>query len=701
MKRAVLLLLGANLLWAAVVCRAEPPAILEEITVRGQEEAPMEETLGIREVRESYARDIGEALQDVPGMTFIRKGAIANDIVMRGLQRDNINMLLDGVRLYGGCPSRMDPPSFHFDFAEVERIEIIKGPYDLENPGSMGGLVNAVSRSPGEGFGFNADLTYGSYDLLHGAATASYGTEKADGLAGYAYKYSKPPESGDGKKITDIYPATSRNRYKEDQLDSRAYEIDTFWIKGGLNLSDDGRTEIGYSYQDASHVLYPYLFMDADFDRTHRINWTTTVENISQRLSEATLQLWWNRVDHLMHDEYRVSSTPGTVVTRPYSMQTDAETEVYGGKLKGNWTLGPGTLTTGIDYYHRNWDATNEAAVFTIAEPYTAQPMIPDVASDNYGLFGEYAWPLATGLTLRGGVRLDYYEAEANSLDASRLTMLYQPYHPGGSLDDDTDFTEVGGNIQLSWKATDILEVFAGLASGVRSPDPQELYIGLQRIPTLMMPTATNWVGNPDLDPTRNNQADLGVEISGTDYYVSASIFYSALRDYIYLVDVPDPDGEGGLPAARTYRNIDATLYGGELAGQLALPLDLYLAGTLSYVRGKKDDTDENLVEIPPLEGKVSLRWDIDSYFVELTERFADSQDRVDESLGEEETSGWAVTDIKAGANWAGWSLYGGINNLLDKFYRTHLSYQRDPFRTGARVPEVGAFAYVNLSYRY
>ena len=102
--------------------------LLDEITIRGEQQQPIQEQLTIREVRESPARDIGEALQNVPGLSSVRKGAIANDIVLRGMQRDNLNVFLDGVRLHGGCPSRMDPPSFHFDFAEVDYIEVIKGP---------------------------------------------------------------------------------------------------------------------------------------------------------------------------------------------------------------------------------------------------------------------------------------------------------------------------------------------------------------------------------------------------------------------------------------------------------------------------------------------------------------------------------------------------------------------------------------------
>lgn len=670
--------------------------LLDEINVRGVQQPQTGESLTIREVRESPARDMGEALQALPGLTLVRKGAIANDVVVRGLQGDDINVFLDGVRIHGGCPSRMDPPSFHFDFAEVDSIEVVKGPYDVENPGSLGGVVNAVSGKPAHGPGLNASLTYGSAELVNASAKFSYGGDSFDGLGGYAYKYSLAPRSGDGKRITDIYPLSSRNRYRD--LDTRAYDINTVWLKGGYQLNARSRTALSYSYQDADHVLYPYLLMDADYDRTHRLNWTTTVDNLGPQLQQLSLQAWWNQVEHLMHDSYRLSSLPSMMVSRSYSMQTDASTENFGAKLKGSWAVGPGTLDTGVDYYYRNWDAVNEAAMF---QAYTPQPMIPDVDIDNIGGFAAYSWQLDPQWSVKTGLRLDYTRAEANALSIQRLQALIQPYYPSQSLDNETDFTEVGGNIQLTWKATDNLELFTGFGSGSRTPDPQELYINLQRIPTPANPTVTNWLGNPGLSPTRNNQLDLGARLSGEAWFVKASLFYSELSDYIDVVDLADPDGAGPLAAARSYANVDASLRGGEMAGQIALPADFYLSGTLSYVRGENDETDQPLTEMPPLSGSVGLRYDVSRWYLELTERFAADQDRVAAGLNESQTPGWGVTDLKAGLNWQRWSLAAGVNNLLDKYYQTHLSYQRDPFRSGVKVPETGAFGYLTLAYRY
>lgn len=663
--------------------------ILEEITVRSQEIAPMQESLTVREVRESAARDIGEALDLVPGFTSVRKGAIANDVVLRGLQRDNINVLLDGVRLYGGCPSRMDPPSFHFDFAEVESIEIIKGPYDLKNPGGLGGSVNAVSRQAPDGTAAKASLTYGTDELLNTSVTASHAAGGFSLLAGYAYKSSLAPKSADGKRITEIYPETSKNRYRPDKQDMTAYAIDTFWIKGGAEIGST-RTTVNYSYQNAEDVLYPYLLMDAEYDTTHRINWMTAVDLDGPVLTGVDFQAWWNQVDHLMNDRFRVSSLPSMMVTEDYSMQTDSSTELYGFRIGFNLAAGPGEIEAGVDYYLRNWEAMNQIAMYNM---YSPQPMLPDVDIENVGVYTIYTQQLSPAVKLSGGVRLDLTTAEAKALDAERWALLYSAYF-SDKLNNNTDFSEVSGNIQVTWDLSEDLELYSGVASSVRPPDPQELYIGLQR--PMGKP---NWVGNPELDATRNNQVDLGVKLSGEAYYLNASIFYSSLDNYIYVTSVADKDGI--LPDARSFTNIDAEMYGGELAGQIALPKELFLSGALSYVRGENRETGQNLVEIPPLTGNVSLRYDVGSYFVAVTERFAGRQDRVDVDLHEEETPGWAVTDLKAGFEMGRWSVIGGLNNLFDKYYESHLSYQRDPFSSGVKVPETGTFGYVTVSCSY
>ncbi|MDH4220588.1 MAG: carboxypeptidase regulatory-like domain-containing protein, partial [Candidatus Aminicenantes bacterium] len=106
--------------------------IQEVVTVIG--EAPRG-ALQATEARESAARDVGEALTRINGVSKVRKGGIANDIVLRGFASKDMNILIDGQKLYGACPNHMDPTAFHVDFSEVDRVEITKGPFDIRNQG--------------------------------------------------------------------------------------------------------------------------------------------------------------------------------------------------------------------------------------------------------------------------------------------------------------------------------------------------------------------------------------------------------------------------------------------------------------------------------------------------------------------------------------------------------------------------------------
>jgi len=649
--------------------------LLDEITVRGQKEAPNEESLSIREVRESPAKDMGEALKQVDGISYVHKGAIANEVVLRGFQKDNINVLVDGVRLHGACPSRMDPPSFHYDFAEIEQVKVIKGPYDLSNPGGLGGTIDAQTRKPGQGFGADVNLGYGAWNSINASATASYGTEAYDGLLGYAYKYSDVPESGDGKRLTEIYPATSPNRYKSGSVDSKAYEINTGWGKFAINPSADSRSEISYTYQDADHVLYPYLKMDADYDKTHRLNWTYRIQKISPLLQDLKLQAYWDTVDHLMDDRSRFSSQTST---RAYSMQTDARTEVYGTKLNASLAAGPGTLKTGIDYYNRNWDAVNRRAGYFA---YRDLAMIPDVSIDNLGMFGEYAVALGNQLILKGGLRGDLTWVETNKTN----TLV--------AAGTSRDFADVSANLQLTYTPVKGLDIFTGIARGTRTPDQQELYLDVP-VPGVPSAASTYWHGNKDLKSTVNHQADIGAKYSTERFYVNASVFYSDLQDYINFSQVP-------TSFEKSYQNIHATMWGAELGSQVSLDYDLFLRGSLSYVEGRNETENRALSEIAPLRGTVSVRYDNGTFFLEALENLAREQDRVDSGLNETTTSGWATTDIKGGINYQRVSLIIGINNLLDRQYLSHLSYARDPFQSGIKVPENGRNLYLSMRYQF
>ena len=192
----------------------------ETVSVVG--EAPRA-TLEASELRETSAVDVGEALGWKAGLWRLRKGGIANDVVLRGLQSRDLNVLIDGQRVYGACPNHMDPAAFHVDFAEVDRVEVGKGPFDVKNQGGLGGTVNVVTRKPEPGWHATPTLAAGSFGLVNPSLTAGHGGERLSALAGYSERWGDPYEDGAGRRFTELA------NYRPENQGDRAFSVGTAW----------------------------------------------------------------------------------------------------------------------------------------------------------------------------------------------------------------------------------------------------------------------------------------------------------------------------------------------------------------------------------------------------------------------------------------------------------------------------------------
>lgn len=282
--------------------------IAQQVTVTAK--APdFVEALEVREVRESAARDVGEALTRVEGLWKIRKGGIANDVILRGFQQDNINVLVDGVRIYGACPNNMDPPAFHVDFAEIQQVEVTKGVFDVVNQGSLGGSINIVSKVPGPGIQVTPNFSMGSFGYYNPSLSASFSNKKLYGLAGYSFRRSKPYLDGAGKSFTEYA------NYRDSALDFDAFNMNTAWFKFGVSPGENHHLEFAYTRQAGDLVLYPYLLMDALYDNADRLSASYRISELSGPVKRLQVQSYFTRVIHWMTDEYRVSSVEQPALT--------------------------------------------------------------------------------------------------------------------------------------------------------------------------------------------------------------------------------------------------------------------------------------------------------------------------------------------------------------------------------------------------
>jgi iron complex outermembrane receptor protein len=314
------------------------------------------------------------------------------------------------------------------------------------------------------------------------------------------------------------------------------------------------------------------------------------------------------------------------------------------------------------------------------------------------GVFGEYARSLGHGLALSAGARLDQARSEADPGRANEA--LYEAYQ-GTSTLAATD-TLPAAKVRLAWRRGGF-EVAGGVGHAARAPEATERYLALRRM-------GTDWVGNPSLDPSRNTSLDASATLTRAGFRLDVALYRSRVADYVTVYDQARRSVVPGVmnAVARSFANVDATLTGGELGASLPILFGrVFVSGDVSSVRGSQDGDPARaivagpLAEMPPLRGRLSARYDDGRLFGSVEGLFAADQDRVDASLSEARTPGWGVLNLSAGLRQGRLRLALGVTNVFDRLYTDHLSYQRDPFRSGVRVPEPGRSLFANASFRF
>jgi iron complex outermembrane receptor protein len=231
----------------------------------------------------------------------------------------------------------------------------------------------------------------------------------------------------------------------------------------------------------------------------------------------------------------------------------------------------------------------------------------------------------------------------------------------------------------------------------MRSPDQQERYFALKRM-------GIDWVGNPGLVPIANTGLEGELEFVRRRLRVAFNVFDWWLDDFIVVRSVTRQSAVPGVinTRARTFANVDARMRGAELSVSVPLARRVFVAGSGSWLRGtERTDGSPDLAEIPPARGTAALSFDDGRFNAAFEIVAAARQDHVDTTLGEQPTPGYTVLNARVGLKRGRLGVTVGLNNLLDRAYFEHLSFQRDPFRNGVRVYEPGLSLFANATFGF
>jgi iron complex outermembrane receptor protein len=272
-----------------------------------------------------------------------------------------------------------------------------------------------------------------------------------------------------------------------------------------------------------------------------------------------------------------------------------------------------------------------------------------------------------------------------------------------GTSADDADENNVGGFVRLKeelWGGPGY--VYVSASRTVRTADATERYMA-----KWVGDATKRWVGNPNLDPEKHHQAEIGLVFQEAGTNFSTSVFYNNVDDFILYDRAHGQDGILLSDRAVIYRNIDAKFHGVEL--ELTKSWGNWSAGFgLAYVYSENDTDGRPIAQTPPLEGHFSLDYENGPFSAGGIVRGAARQTRVDDDastgsgLDAGKTGSWGTLDLhlgyKVGKNG---EIELGIKNVFDEEYAQHLNKPNsfDPAVTQINEPGRSVWAGVNLKF--
>ena len=649
MKRFISL----SLVTTAVLLNASEVTSLDTISVVETTNSKIVKDVSDEQIKSA---DLAEALsKNVPSISLVRRSGIANDIILRGQKKDNINILLDDAKIYGACPNRMDPSTSHVLTNNIQSVKVIEGPYDVENFGTLSGLVKVETKEPTKDVHGEINLNAGSFGYKKASATVSGGTDRFKLLVSTSTEEGDQYKDGNGNDFSEQQIEKNvpySNQYSNTK--QKAFEKKTLLTKGQFNINDDQEIKLSYTANRSDNILYPTGSMDADYDDSNIYTVGYTARNLGNFSKELNLDYYYSDVDHPMSTTLRNRKmTPNSMMTMD-PMVSRLKTSIWGSKVKNSVEVADSLVTVGLDTSVRNWRAVD-----------TATPSIPSSDTTNKAIFSKIEKSFGK-LDLEFGTRYDYTDVDTS-----------KAINP-----EDKKYVGLNANVFGIYNIDENTKYFAGVGKSSRVPDARELY--------------HSTAGNSTLEQTKNYEADVGFDKTIGTFNIRPKLFYSVLKDYIYN--------------SGTFENIDAKIYGLDVSGFYFMTENFSLDYGMAYQRGKKDGeytgNDKDLAEIPPLKGNLALNYEIDKskYTAEVVA--VDSWDSYDSSAREQELGGYAVFNLKyTNQLHKNIGLTLGVDNVLDKTYASTNTYHDITYLTvnNERIlfNDPGRYGYVNLKYSF
>lgn len=601
-------------------------------------------------------------LSSSPAVALSRMGGRGIDPIIRGQGQERVDVLLDGIRVEGACPNRMDPPTSRLSSALAPVLEVRTSNQTLRWGPITGGQIVATTAVPElDENGLAGHLTIGGSDNGNGKlanASAAVGNDNGHFRIAAGHDEADDYEDGSGNEVRSAYENT------EGRVDAAWRADNGFYIKGLVTRQEERDVKYAGSGMDAPKT-------DTD---TYRLELGAPVAS-----GEWNLLTWQADVDHIM-DNFSLRE-----LTAPMPMLTASETRTRGLRLTLDQRAGDYTdWALGTDVETNEWTA-NRYGGMNLAMLNSV--MWPGVERDRVGVFAEAFHRIVPGVRLGGGLRYDRVDMQTTLAEPNDA--YFRTY---GTTDTDATDDNISGFVSSEWRFSRFQTLDVTASHSVRSPGVSERYIA-----SWSMDPAMRWVGNPELDTEKHRKLELSLTGKRDGWRWKPAIWVDDVNDYVLRTK----NDQG----TTVYRNIDARLLGVE--GELGWSNGTWSTSSrIASVRGDNRTDDQALPQIPPVQFIQTLGWHHLGHSLQAEWQVARRQDRVDLESGLDAgtSPGYGVVNLSGNHPLVEHlSLAWAVDNLFDNTWAPHVSRANtDPFNPEAvRVNEPGRTLRAALTARW
>lgn len=629
------------------------------------------------EIRRSSARNVGELLEDIPGVRINNDGGQGmKRIKIRGEDAFRTLVMIDGQKVsehksMSGSPMLIDP-------SMIERIEVIKGPTSvLYGSDAIGGAINIITKKGGTK-PIEGEVSAGMNTSASGknASGSIYG-----GIDGWKYRLSASIEDNDNLK-------TPKGEMENTYFTARS-------VSGFLSYDFTPDATVGASldYYDlefgSSDVNTPGFAVDVPKWTRFKAAVFGEFKNITSSFVRLRTDIFYQKSKKDMTNTVPGVWTQGEVDTfkamgfeeaflnrvgvqagNAYVLQPHASNDMnqYGFSIQADWQIGDRNYL--IAGYEISYDDLNAHSWNTGTN--VMPMMLTDKNYDGYqmtnAVYASMETLLSANLTLTYGARYTWVKTDMDSINNKMGTKT-----SGEGSDGKIVF-----NAGVLWHGTDNLTLRASYAQGYRSPILQELYID-----TSMGSTGTTYA-NPDLKPETSDNFEIGARWNSTGLSADLAIFYSMADDYIATLYNAQKRGY-------QYNNVaEAKTFGVELTSSVRIAetgFEPYLTATWmrrQYQNGNGFSTYDTAT--PEFMLRYGVRWS--GMYAGLglrADAFARSQTEIEYDDGVQSATdsssyrlgGYTTLNLTAGVDFGPKRQYSfdlGLYNIFDKGYQEQTS---------------------------